>query len=74
MVAQASTIDLSQRGLRLLANFALRPGQDIEAILYAGASDGKFYRVVWVRKSESGHTEYEAGLELLTRPNSEGDV
>ena len=64
VVAHASTVDLSPRGLRLRASTPLRLGQNIGAIVGEGASHAKSYRVVWIRQSESGHSTYEAGLEL----------
>ena len=63
LVAHASTVDLSERGLRLRADFALQPGQAVEAI--EGMGDHRTYRVVWVSESAAGYSGYEVGLELL---------
>ena len=68
--ARASTADLSRRGMRLRTEFPLRLGQDVGAIVGEGTSHARSYRVVWVRKLESGHSRYELGLELLTQTNS----
>jgi hypothetical protein len=65
-VTQASTVDLSQRGMRLRANIPLRLGQGLLAIVSEDENHAKTYRVVWVRQLESGHSTYEAGLEVLT--------
>jgi len=69
LVAHASTVDLSEGGIRLRADFALRLGQDVEAMVNEDMGDPRTYRVVWVRKSEAGYSGYEAGLELLTQTN-----
>ena len=74
LVAQASTVDLSQRGLRLRANFPLRMGQGIEAIVDEGTGGARSYRVVWVSESGAGYSGYEVGLELLTQIDSAGSA
>ena len=73
-VAQASTVDLSQRGLRLRADFPLREGQGIQAIVNHGMKGARTYRVVWVHESGAGYPGYEVGLELLTETDSEGGI
>jgi len=70
LVAHASTVDLSERGLRLRADFALRPGQAVEAMVNEGMGGPGTYRVVWVSESEAGYSGYEVGLELLPQTNS----
>ena len=67
---RASTVDISERGLRVRAIIPFRLGQDLGAIVDEGTGHAKSYRVVWVRQLESGHSRYEAGLELLTQTNS----
>ena len=67
---RASTVDLSPQGLRLRTEFPLRLGQDVGAIVGEDGNHARSYRVVWVRKSESGRSKYELGLELLTQTNS----
>ena len=71
VVSQASTVDLSQRGMRLRANIPLRLGQGLLAIVSEDTIHAKIYRVVWVRQLESGHSTYEAGLEVQTPDNSD---
>lgn len=65
MVAQGSTIDLSERGVRVRTKVPFRLGQDVQL---EGGSDedsgGKCYRVVWVRDRGAGQGTYDAGLEL----------
>ena len=65
MVAQGSTVDLSERGVRVRTKVPFRLGQDVQ--LERGGDEGtgaKCYRVVWVRDTGEGHTGYDAGLEL----------
>ena len=69
-VAPASTVDLSQRGLRLRSNISFRPGQDIQVIVNQGTSDASSYRVAWVRILESGNSRFEVGLVRLSQTNS----
>jgi hypothetical protein len=70
VVTQASTVDLSARGMRLRANIPLRLGQGLLAIVSEDTEQAKTYRVVWVRQIDPGHSSYEAGLEVLTETSS----
>jgi hypothetical protein len=70
VVSQAFTVDLSERGMRLRADIPFRLGQGLLAIIAEDTNHAKTYRVVWVRQLESGHSKYEAGLELQTQTNS----
>jgi hypothetical protein len=58
------TVDISQRGARVRANFPLWPGQIVDML--PGKSPGSVLpsRVVWVNAGSSGQ-EDEAGLEFL---------
>ena len=69
-VAPASTVDISQRGLRLRSNISFRPGQEVRVIVNQGTSGASSYRVVWARILESDNPRCEAGLVRLDQTNS----
>jgi hypothetical protein len=65
MVAQASTVDLSEHGVRVRAKVPFRLGQDVELKRSTDSdTQAKRYRVVWVRDTTPGQSTYDAGLEL----------
>jgi hypothetical protein len=58
------TVDVSKFGMRLLANFKLSPGQEVEVTSTAYPRYVFRSRVVWVRIT-NGNEAFEAGLEFL---------
>ena len=65
MVSQGSTVDLSERGVRIRVKGPFRLGQDVQ--LTRGSdedTEAKCYRVVWIRDTGAGQSTYDAGLEL----------
>lgn len=60
----ASSLDMSERGLCVRQCAPLRGGIEVKAIFESTPDDVKVYRVVWVRESESSERGFEIGLEL----------
>jgi hypothetical protein len=60
----ANTVDLSQHGLRLETDVALKPGQRVGLLLSDNPSYVIGARVVWLGKADSEHAG-EAGMEFL---------
>jgi len=60
----ASTMDLSQHGLRLQSDLSLAPGQPVGLLLSYNPSCVIGARVVWVGKADSAQAG-QAGLEFL---------
>lgn len=61
---EASTVDLSQHGLRVQAKLVLTPGQLVQIIPNEGPEYALLSRVVWVGPTSSDRGG-EAGLEFL---------
>ncbi len=62
---EASTVDLSQRGMRVRISIPLWPGQNIEVIPDDGFGKPVPGRVVWAHPSDYGR-DGQAGLEFLS--------
>lgn len=61
--SDATTIDFSERGLRLRTRAPLNLGEDVGVVVHGqSVSPGRPYRVVWVRGSNPERPEYEVGL------------
>ena len=63
-VVNGSTVDYSQRGLRVRANVPFRVRQDVEVIVSDNCTLAGNYSVMWVHEPDQGQFLYEAGLEI----------
>jgi hypothetical protein len=60
---EASTLDVSLQGARIVTQPSLIPGQTIEILSYLEGARPQRVRVVWVRLEPAGPTQ--AGLEFV---------
>ena len=60
----ASTVDLSEQGLRVRTTAALSEGQIVYVLSSRGYSPLGYCRVVWVRESDQARRN-EVGLKLM---------
>src|SRR5579863_2797573 len=66
MVSRGSTVDLSERGVRVRIKVPFRLDQEVQVEGTGGGdTEAKCYRVVWLRDTGVGHSTFDAGLELL---------
>jgi hypothetical protein len=60
----ASSLDMSERGLCVRQRAPLREGIEVKAIFESTPDDVKVYRVVWVHEAKSFERAFDIGLEL----------
>ena len=63
-VVNGSTVDYSERGLRVRANAPFEVRQDVEVIVSHNPQLSRKYSVMWVRDPIYGRSFYEVGLEV----------
>ncbi len=61
---KASIVDVSERGLHVCCNRALRAGMAVKAIFEDAPDEVKQYTVVWVRDAGPHGVVFHIGLEL----------
>jgi hypothetical protein len=63
-VVNGSTVDYSERGMRVRANVPFRVRQVVEVIISDNPKFARNYSVMWVHEPDQGQSLYEAGLEI----------
>jgi hypothetical protein len=62
--AKVSTVDMSERGLRVHWHAPLRLGMNVTAIFESKPDDVRLYRVLWVHETKSPTPGFDIGLEI----------
>ena len=61
---RAKVIDISERGMCVRCQTALRLGSEVQIFFDQAPDNPKHYQVIWVRDAESTPHSYDTGLEL----------